>query len=225
MVRKTDSLQYVFAQDNILIDDLPQGTMLYFRRGNESTRKGSNHKAHVMRHATMYAGKGNKESNTFIPSEDGKHMYAGYNNASILPIFGGYWGTNDVITINMNKIASVNYEKQATKIAQMSRRDLEEFIGDTSGRLYTMNHVDLVETALNKYYGKDIPDTMATPEEAWYVSNPLGFQLPQQQNIAEIRVLGQKRHSQNDTLLTQYHNKEAIIRKMQRSGKTEKSRA
>ena len=151
---KTDSLKNVFCQQNILITELGVGTMLYFRRGNTTTRHSSNHSDRALRHATMYLGRGIAGSNrdTYMPSDSGEYLYAGYNNASICRIFNGYWGTNDVFIIDLHKIAEKNYQKEAYNLIRMPREKLIKFIGDDTININAMSHRQLITRALYKHY-------------------------------------------------------------------------
>lgn len=135
-----------FEKNNFCVDVLHPGTILIIQKSADPTNT----------HAVMYMGRGRIENGEFISDDNGKCIYAGYNNESLDDLFKTF-NTNHIFAADIYNIAVVDYSKELQKIQDMDDNELFRFVYDVPNDLYVVgpNREYLEKMAMDKYFNKE----------------------------------------------------------------------
>ncbi len=140
-----EKLRTRFEKNNYSIESLHPGTIIIVQRSPNPNNT----------HAIMYLGRGRVVNGKFIESQNGKPMYAGYNNETIAEInFNGLmFGEYPVFAFDVNDAVMGIYEKQAQEILDMSNMELIQYVYSDDNYYYAaaISHETAISDAIRKF--------------------------------------------------------------------------
>ncbi len=157
-----------FEKKNFNADNLNSGTILIVPRyhGSRNTF-----------HAIMYLGRGSIQNGKFVPSNNGRHIYAGHNRETIGDLFNSYDMSN-VFAADIKEIARFEYAKELKKIKSMNSQQLIQFLGEPA--LYCLYPREkLLSLAIAKYFNKDATEMNNWWDAPSFVKNQTKANQPQ----------------------------------------------